>query len=252
MDPQPPHQSPISQSVLKRIECERIAMRSRLSVLAERLGLDGMGVLLFLTVVLAVNLIFFWARATGAFSWLGYGRLGWSSFLEAFPYQWLIVAVLALLATTSLLKASDANYRPAYHKLIIGLVLAAGGLGSLAAFSGLNERFLEANERPGYKPTQPLRALTTHHGTTTVVGRIVGIVPGGYLVETNNEQIVILVTNQTVARPPATMTSGDRVMVMSRSATGATIHAIGIRKLPPIPPRHIELHWTLVPSQPVL
>ena len=240
-----PQPTRIADHVLNSIESGRTAMRSRLSVLAERLGLDGIGVLLFLVGVLAVTLIFFWARSTELLDSLAFGSVGFHALLEAFPYQWLIIGILTFMAGAGLLKATHTDYQPPYRILVVALVGSIVLVGTAAAFMQVTERVL-ASIDPESEPNRPARAvyaLTQHHGQRSVVGSVVETVPSGFIVQVGHENVLIRVTGTTTGENPTLVVPGDRILVVGSASGGPTIQAAGLRRLPQLPLPHFN--WVL-------
>lgn len=220
-------------------------MRSRLSVLTERLGLDGIGVLLFLVGVVAVTLILFWARSTELLDSLAFGSAGLHALLEAFPYQWLIIGMLAFVAGAGLLKATHTDYQPPYRVMVVALVGSVFLLGTTAAFLHVTERMLTSMD-PDHDPSRPARAvyaLTQHHGTGSVVGSVVETVPSGFIVQVGHENVFVQISGLAVGQPQPKIVPGDRVLVVGSANRGATIEATGIRRLPQLTVPHFN--WVL-------
>ncbi len=240
----PRHKSPIVDRVLDQIEAKRIAMRSKLSLMVERLGLDGLGVLLFLTVVLAINLIVFWARSTRLVDSLALGSAGLRAMLEAFPYQWLIIGIVACVAVTGLVKTLRGDNRPMAPLTVVALVGSAVLIGLAGAVAGTTERLLAAASH-AERPTPPARAvyaLTEHRGRSSLVGSVVETTPTGIIVQVGRETVLVTVTSHTQRISSPALTPGDRVMVVGSVGEQQTVRASGIRRLPVL--RIPRVNWT--------
>ena len=216
--------SPIVRRVLDRIQTDKITVRSKLSILAERLGIDSIGVLMFLIAVFAVDLIFFWAKAAGVFEYLQFGPLGLRAFLEAFPYQWLFIGILASFAVATIIKHADSDGPVPYGVLIGIFLIAVFGVGIAIAFSGLDEHIADS--------FSPVGDLTEHHGQTGIIGVVTSVDENGVTLVIGNETIFVHVTRQTDLSSSQSLIPGDRILVISQSAVGDQIEAAAIRKLP--------------------
>ena len=218
--------SPVVRRVLDRIESQKITVRSKLSILAERLGIDSIGVLMFLIAVFAVDLLFFWAKAAGVFEYFRFGPLGLQALLEAFPYQWLFVGILASLAVATILKHADGD-GPAPYGVLLGLFLiAVFGIGTAIAFSGLDERLADS--------VGSVNSLTTHHGQASIMGVVAGVDGNGISLVIDDETVFVRTSSSTDMPPMNTIMPGDRILILCQAASGNQIDAAAIRKLPPM------------------
>lgn len=238
-----PDRSHLASRVLHSIESGRVAMRSKLSLVAERLGLEGIGVLLFLATVLAVNLIFFWARSTHLADSLAFGSVGLSALLEAFPYQWLILGLVASVAVIGLVKTLRGDDRPASSATVAALVASAVLIGMLGASAGMTDRLLAAASRTD-RPAAPARAvyaLTEHRGKRSVVGSVVETTPTGFIVQVGREHVVVTVTSRTQRINVNSIGPGDRILVVGSASEYQSVEATGVRRLPPL--RVPRINW---------
>ncbi len=235
MTHQPPTESNLASRVLHRIQQDRIAVRSRWGVVVERLGLDGIGVVMVLVAIMAVSLLLFWARADGLFSYLQFGPVGVRAFFEAFPYQWLVIAALALLVIALLVRHVAQEVHLPFIPLAVAILLGVVGLGSVAAAAGMSDELAKSSVINHWVAPE----LSEHHGQSGVVGRVVGIAADSLRIVVGRETILVHVTNHTNLPLNQIVIPGDRIMVVSPAAQGGEIEAAGIRKLEPIYTNHM-------------
>lgn len=242
MTNQEPDNSHLVQRVLDRIAKEKISVRSRLSIFAERLGLDSIGVVMFLVAILAVSLVLFWAKAGGMFSYFQFGPVGVQAFFEAFPYQWFAIAALALVVVAGLLRHVAEEHRAPVRLMIGGFTIVIVGLGVVCTLTGMNDRL--ADSTLGDK--MMVHGLTEHHGQSGLVGQVIGISPDSLRLIVGNETVVVRVNRQTNMPAGQIVVPGDRILVVSQQARGGDIEAAGIRKLQPIYTVRQQAHWRLI------
>lgn len=243
MCPQPDDRSRIAASVLDHIEAKRIAMRSKLSLLAERLGLDSIGLLLVLAAVLALSLILFWARATGILAFFTFGSAGFWALLEGFPYLWLAIAVLAFIGGASVLRSTELADQPPIRSVLFIGVGAIVILGVTSLLGEATEHLVVAasQARPTSAPVRAVYALTEHRGPASLVGSVVETVPNGYIVQVGRETVVVTITERTRGATTTTAVPGDRVLIVGTKGQQQSVQAVGFRRLPTLQlPR---IHW---------
>jgi len=87
----------IKRRVMRQIEERRIKMRSPLFFMAEKAGLESVLALAILGGALAVSVILYIFKKTGAFDFLKLGMPGVKVFLFSFPYDYLALFLITLI-----------------------------------------------------------------------------------------------------------------------------------------------------------
>jgi|GEM_PF-3604933 len=224
----------VGQRVLDRLKSEQISMRSHWSVLVERVGIDGIAVAMFFVAVIAVSFLLFWAQSEGIFAYGQFGPLGVRAFLEAFPYQWLVIAALAILALFFLLKHAAEDYKMPTVPIafaLLGLVLF---IGTVTTVIGVSDRIVDWLSQARWLSSD----LLEHRGQMEVVGIVTAVSPNKFTMNVGSDVITVSVTAQTTIPTDQVILPGDRVLVISNSAAGSTITATGVQKLRAVPMHH--------------
>jgi len=119
----------IKESVLKRIHRGDIRMRSRMYFVVRVLGLVLVAALVLVVTLFLLNFILFSIRLNRQDMLLAAGPHGWQAFASFFPWEWLALDVLLVLALQWLLRTFRWGWRtPALYVFggLALLVLAAG------------------------------------------------------------------------------------------------------------------------------
>lgn len=213
----------LSLKIMSKIKKERIPIRSRYLVLAEKLGLGGGLALVVLISVFLVNLIFYWLVSTGNLQFLNFGQFGILAFLESFPYPWLGFSILFLVLASFLLKKYDISYRRPYLLIISGGLFLVLVLSFAVAASGINERIaieVDKGRLPLIKPFYP------GHGQgfwcrSGLIGRILVVRDSQLDVASRAKLFKLLLTSETVFYGDRTFEEGDWVRAVGREKEGS-------------------------------
>lgn len=135
----------VSEIIKEKIKNNQIEMKPKYYFWAAWVA-AGIGVVASTVVgTFLINLTFFRLRTQRPFSHLMQGK-GLDMFLTTFPWEYLALAVAALVLALLLLKKSDISYKKGMVFVVAALLLSV----TFAAFAfdktGLNERL---SERPG-------------------------------------------------------------------------------------------------------
>jgi len=84
----------IKNNILRKIEKGEVKMRSRLSVISEKLGIGSSLALLFLGLIFLSGIISIWLKTNSDLIFGEYGRYGLKTFVESFPYLFVFIFIL--------------------------------------------------------------------------------------------------------------------------------------------------------------
>ncbi|MGK5095301.1 hypothetical protein WDW89_25225, partial [Deltaproteobacteria bacterium TL4] len=114
---------------LNKIRTGEVKMRSKLNVLAEKIGIRSGVILLFLGLIILSGLISYWFKLNSDLIFGGYARFGLRIFTQTLPYTLVITFILLFLLLSIVLRKFDISYKKpfiAVLSLIMGLVLILG------------------------------------------------------------------------------------------------------------------------------
>ncbi|MDZ7798987.1 MAG: hypothetical protein U5L76_05325 [Patescibacteria group bacterium] len=114
--------SNLAQKINKTIKEKKIKMRSRFSVMAEKLGLESAAVLLILISILIIGLIGYVLIESGALEFTDFGWSGFGIVFLKFPYELLIIAIVLIIITGYILKSFDFSYKNNFSLIIVLIV----------------------------------------------------------------------------------------------------------------------------------
>ena len=210
------------QPVMDQIKKGNIKIKSRLNILAEKLGLGSGVALITLLLVFVFSGIAYWFRTNQdlvVFSGPGY-RL--RLFLTTFPYLWLAMFVVFFTFLSYLLKKYDFSYKKPFI-FITALVIGLIALLSIISYQHpLMANYYKKITRAKYTPKKEQLGF--------VVGEVIEVTNNGYFINTpNNQQFTVKYDPETIL-PSEPINTGDFVRAIGNLDKG-TLDAKAIIKL---------------------
>jgi len=144
-----------AQAARERISREHLAPRSQFEVFSEQLGFAVLFIAIFVLLVLAVNWVGFWFRASGNAVFLGQGPVGLGAFLLGFPYGLLVLLLIAFGLMLLVLRHYDVSYKHPFFLLTV-IILGAFLLGLGLVRTGINERLAERVANGQFQQLAPI------------------------------------------------------------------------------------------------
>jgi len=214
----------ISNKVIKKIKEKRIKMRSRFSIVAEKLGLESAAIFLLLLGVFLFGLIGYLLVQSGATEFLGFGPPGFLILIHNFPYDLLIITIIIIFLAALILKRFDFSYKKNF-KLIItliitGVIIFGIALSAFNIHEKIHQRVVNKNiplvspffrQRAGYH----LKGLNAH------IGEIKEIKDEKLILETPDKQkITITYTKETKMPSKELLKLNQRIAVIGKLKNG--------------------------------
>ncbi len=205
----------LQEKIMRKIEEEKITIRSRYIFLAKKLGLNGGFALSLILAVLFFNIAFFSLKSSGNLEFISFGRIGLFVFLESFPYEWIIFAVLFFIGASLLLSRYDVSYKKPFKILVVVLLVVVLSASTILAISGINENL----ERKATENTIPIlkifygpRKGIWRHG---LVGEIIQIQTKAFVLQTSQEkQVIVKLTEKLHSFFQSDFKTGDYIRVV--------------------------------------
>jgi len=214
----------LKKKINNTIRKKRVKMRSRFSVMAEKIGLESAAVLFTLTTILIIGLIGYVLIESGTLEFTDFGLRGFNIILIHFPYELLIIAAVLIIITGYILKSFDFSYKKNFS-LIIALIIFGVVLFGLtsAAFNiprkihnlaqkkniPLVSRFFE--KRIGYNLKKG----------SAQIGEITEIKDDYFFIKTPlNEKIKILYDRETLMPQNINLEIGQKIAVLGQLENG--------------------------------
>lgn len=188
-------------SVMERIECGRLRMRSRFVVLTEYLGLRTTWVVLVLTLIAVLNLTLFMVSKSPALNFTDFGTSGWKILLAHLPYGWWALALALMVAAIVATRRFSISRVWPFQIFTVLTVTGILFMGGFAFATGINDYlYAKLVDEPGAGNSLLARlyCLGANRGMrndVAVLGEVLDIpTPGSFVVQTPELDVLTVVT----------------------------------------------------------
>jgi len=209
------------KEVMEKIKKEKILIRSKYIILAQKLGLGSSLVLSLVIASIFINFSLYWLKVSSNLEFLSFGSRGVLAFLESFEYLWILAGIVFFVIASLLLKKYDISYKKSYKLLVAGFLALVFIVGGVMAFSGANEKLAgEVDKgrmrflRVFYKRRFGVR------GRNGLAGEVVRVERNGLRVKINGDEIEVVFSKKTQFLKGRNFSKGDMVRVVGRYKEG--------------------------------
>lgn len=194
-------QEDVEAVVMEKIEKGKITLRSRYIYIAQSIGIKSLILFTIMVAIFFLNLFLYTLKANDSLDFLSFGSSGFLSFLELFPYELILLSLLALGVLGYVWKKCDLFYKFSFQRIFVALIGSVIVVSLGLTCSGMNEQIhqkLEAGYFPQFRPLygrvlQPRRKL--QHG---LIGKIQGVQNTYLLVELDNRDVRVILHEKTL------------------------------------------------------
>jgi hypothetical protein len=179
----------VADKIKQKINKGEVKMRSRLSILFEKVGIDSGITLILISLVLIAGLISYWANNNNDLLFAGYGRYGLLSFIKSFPYLLLVTFVFLFVLLTFLFRKFDASYKKPFAiilSLIFSLILIFGWFSSKQNFG-----------KKLYQREGRMFGIVMTNNQNSVSGTVIELQKNLIIIKSDTKQIRIIIDDNT-------------------------------------------------------
>lgn len=137
----------IANSISEKIKRGEITMRSQLSIWAEKFGLNGSMIILFLLLCTIAGFILYWINSNNDLLFGGYGKYGISSFVQSFPYIFVIGFIVLFTLLILIFKRFDFSYKKPFSIILFLVVIGALLAGWISIKQPIGQRLYQQEGR---------------------------------------------------------------------------------------------------------
>ncbi len=185
--------SNLENKILTDIKSGRLKLRSKYIFLVERFSLGSVFILSLILIILFLNLVLFYIRATGNLAYLSFGIDGLAAFLESFPYLLVISLIILILLIGYFIKKNNLVYKLPFKYTVLFLLFIVILASSALAYTNIADKL----EQQVYKSETNIPFLKSffncgHHSNNRgVVGVIQEIRPNELYIKSPHGFIII-------------------------------------------------------------
>ena len=223
----------LRENVIGAAERGEIKMRPKWYFIL-RAALVATGLVIFsLLLLYLASFIFFILHRTGIWFVPVFGFRGMFAFIRSLPWLLILLAAVFVLILEVLVRRYSFAYRwPLLYSALAIVFLALVG-GFFAAETPMHRNLVEFDRGHGGIPCcgGMYRDIDREQANSTHVGRITEIIPGGFRMQTRNEEILEVAVTPRTRLPFGADFSVDDMVVVFGDRAGAKIEAFGIREI---------------------
>ncbi len=210
----------IADTVTNKITKGEIKMKSRFSIWAEKLGINGSMFVVFCFLTLTLGFILYWINSNNDLLLGGYGRIGLSSFFQSFPYLFVGVFIVLIILLTLLFRTFDFSYKKPLVFILLSVVVGIALLGWFSTKQPVGQRLYQQEGR--------MLRMGMMNNSNAVTGTVVEMKNGTISAESGDNKRVIIETNSTTHFPFGPVKVGDQIRAIGTWENNV-FTALGIR-----------------------
>jgi len=214
----------IANSISQKIAKGEVKMRSNLSILMGKLQMSGSVVLMLGLLTLIVGFILYWLNTNNDLLFGGYGKYGFLSFIQSFPYILLGAFILFFLFLTFIFRRYDFSYKKPFFRMLILVLVAIGIAGYISIKQPIGKRFYQNQGR--YLRMGMMNNANAVSGIVTKIGN------NSIVIQNEDNKETTILFDSSTHFPFGTPKSGDTIRTVGKWV-GDSFKAQGIRVFNP-------------------
>lgn len=210
----------IAESISDKIKREEIAMKSQFSVWAERFGLNGGMVIVLALLCTIAGFVFYWINSNNDLLFGGYGQYGLSSFVQSFPYIFVIGFIILFIFLIFIIRTFDFSYKRPFFVIISFIVFGVLIVGWISVKQPVSQRLYQQEGR--------LFRMGMMNNSNAITGTVVGINQNSILIQNEDDETIVIRINSNTHFPFGQPQIKDQIRSVG-SWDGDIFTAIGVR-----------------------
>jgi len=210
----------VADTIKNKIKKGEITMRSKLSIWLENLGIDSGIISIMILLIISAGFLFYWNNNNNDLLFGGYGRYGFLSYIQLFPYLLLFIFISLFMLLVFLFRKFDLSYKKPFLVILTALFLFVMFFGWFSARQNFGKRLYQQNGRmfgAGMKNNQ-----------NSVFGKVILVEKNFITIETNDTLKIKIITNKDTHFPFGFPEVGDTIRSTGNWKNG-NFEAVGIR-----------------------
>lgn len=207
-------------TLIKKINKGEIKMKSQFSVWTEKLGVNGGIFTLLALLILLIGFILYWINSNNDLLFGGYGKPGFYSFIQSFPYVLLAISIILFIVLTFFFRTFDFSYKKPFFLILIFVIMGILTMGWISSKQPISQRIYQQEGR--------IFRMGMMNNSNAVSGMVIEIKNDRILIENTDGKKTIINTNSDTHFPFGQPKVGDQIRSVG-SWKGDVFIALGIR-----------------------
>ena len=210
----------IADLVSKKINNGEVSMKSQLSMLIEKIKIDGGIAILFAILTLIAGFIFYWINSNNDLLFGGYGKYGISSFLQSFPYVFVIGFILLFILLIFIFRTFDFSYKKPFLLILLFVTIGTLVIGLISIKQPVSQQIYQRGGR--------FLRMGMMNNSNAITGNVVAITSKRISIQNSDNNVIIINTNTTTHFPFGNPKVGDQIRAVGLW-NDTIFTAIGVR-----------------------
>ena len=210
----------IADSVSDKIKKGEVTMRSKASIWTEKLELNGgMAVLLVLLIAIA-GFVFYWINSNNDLLFGGYGQYGLSSFVQSFPYIFVIGFIVLFIFLILIFRKFDFSYKKPFFFILLFVVIGVLIAGWISIKQPMSQQIYQQEGR--------FFRMGMMNNGNAITGTVIEIKQNRISIQNEDNETIAINTDSDTHYPFGQPKVGDQIRSVG-SWEGNVFTAIGVR-----------------------
>lgn len=210
----------IADSVSDKIKKGEVTMKSQFSIWTEKLKLNGSIMLLLAFLTLIAGFVFYWINSNNDLLFGGYGRYGLSSFLQSFPYIFVIGFIALFIVLILIFRTFDFSYKKPFAIIILFVALGILVIGWISIKQPMSQQLYQQEGR--------FFRMGMMNNSNAITGTVVGISQNSISIQNEDNKIIVIKINPSTHFPFGQPKVEDQIRSVG-SWDGNVFTALGVR-----------------------
>jgi len=180
----------VANIIANKIKKGEMTMRSKLSILLEKMSVNGSLTMLFGLLVIIAGFVFYWVNSNNDLIFGGYGQYGLTSFFQSFPYIFVVVFILIFIFLIKIFRKFDFSYKKPFTIILLFILTGILLVGWISIKQPIGQKFYQREGRRFRMNT--IKSANTVYGTVVYLEKDLIVIQGE-----DDKQIVIKINSET-------------------------------------------------------
>ena len=210
----------IADSVSDKIKRGEVTMRSKVSIWTEKLEINGGMIVLLVLLTAIAGFLFYWINSNNDLLFGGYGQYGLSSFIQSFPYIFVLGFIALFIFLILIFRKFDFSYKKPFLFILLFVVIGVLIAGWISIKQPIGQRLYQQEGR--------MLRMGMMNNSNAVTGIVVEINNNRISIQNVDNNVININTNITTHFPFGQPKVGDQIRAVG-TWNGAIFTAIGVR-----------------------
>ena len=210
----------IADSISDKIKRGEVTMRSKASIWAEKLKLNGSMIVLLVLLTAIAGFVFYWINSNNDLLFGGYGRYGLASFVQSFPYIFVIGFIALFIFLILIFRKFDFSYKKPFQFILLLVAIGIFVMGWISIKQPMSQQIYQQEGR--------FFRMGIMNNGNAITGTVIEIKQNRISIQNENNETITINTDSDTHYPFGQPKVGDQIRAVG-IWDGAIFTVIGVR-----------------------